>query len=210
MKKKILLALVLFCTINITLHAQYGVKYERSVSDKYKAIASVCNTEFKSVLKLRKLVQSWNIGCNYTIAKGENNYYFITTIAINRSYEYGMLKNNSLDLNLYNGEKIQLFPCNEFFNYLAHADLIFYDSFNKEFISSSTAVQNCTCSYEISKEQLLKLSENLAKSVFIHYTSKWEIPKSIVDEDGKIGLQAKIDEICSSTLKSAAKYVINN
>jgi hypothetical protein len=186
MKKILITLLVLFSVFSTSLTAQ--CKYYNKVPRTYRLLAEECDITFDVVTTLRYLVETVQTGAIISFAKGGDKYYFI--FMYNRIFtgNFEILKNNSLDLILSNGERIQIYP---------------YTNFTGKH-TGITATFYINCVYPIDKQQLLKLSENDVDLVSLHYTSETMIQGSQVDKDGVYSLDSEIEK---EKLKISAKIL---
>ncbi len=184
MKKIILLILVFVCSFGIDLGAK--CKFKKKVDSYSKSMAEYCNVTLDVCSRPVVLFSKYRTSASIAMAKGgENKYFVLFYFTRTDSKKFELLKDNSLDLFLNNGEKIQLFPSGVFSgNYLGL-------SFN--FIIK--------CLYQIDKQQLQKLAGNQVDMVSIHYTSEKELNGSQIDPEGKFSLDY---EIASKTNKANA------
>jgi hypothetical protein len=175
MKKLMLILLVIVCSFSVNLSAK--CKFKKKVDVYSQAMAENCNVVLDVCTRPAVLFSKYRTSASIAMAKGsENKYFVLFYFTRTDSKKFELLKENSLDLFLSNGEKIQLFPAGVFSgNYIG--------------LSFNFMIR---CLYQVDKQQLQKLTGNNVEMVSIHYTSEKELNGSQIDQDGKFSLDYEV------------------
>lgn len=174
MKKNLLIITVLLFAFNFNVDAQ--CKYVRKINRQIAKVANECNVTLDVATKGKPLFSKYRTTASFLMAKSGSDYYMYFAFVRNNSSRFDILKDNSLDFFLSNGDKVQLYPCGDFLG--RYAGL----SFNLVIVGL----------YQINKEQLEILAKSEVVMVSLHYTSEKELNGSQVDKDGKCSLDYEV------------------
>ncbi len=212
MKQVILFAIIFFTVISsVNAFKRSNLKQPDNI---VQTLGDTNNVKIETMTKER-LLYNWNALLSIKFAKGDGKFYLIFSYSYNPNIE--LLENNSLDLKMSNGEKIQIFPFrNSIREDYKSSGLLVYSKGEETMntgklgattISSSGTI--CHYLYQISKDQLQKFSENKVEVVNIYYSSKKDVKSKMVDQDGKYFFQYKTGSLASGILKRHAKCMLN-
>jgi len=177
MKKNILISFLLFIAISMKVNAQ--CKFEEKIDSQTQATFDMLKIPIDKVTIFQWLFGDKKTESIFAMAKNENDYYVVLKFKRSNSKTFDVLKNNSLDFTLSNGEKVQVFPVVDF----PHAW--------RGLVSDMYIL----CIYRIDKLQLIMLGKNEVETVSFHYTADIELKGSHVDAEGRFSFDYDISKL---------------
>jgi hypothetical protein len=193
MRKLLLITFSLINAISINLKGQCDFSdksYTEGISHRY-------NIPIDKMTVSLKLVWIFKTEASFEIAKNENGYYLHLKFKYPKMKRFDLLKNNSLDFILSNGEKVQLFPIQDYLS------KIYGLKVQWGFLMSAI--------YKIDDRQLWILGQNDLEVVSLHYTADNIIEGSRIDEEGKFSFSYDVSKYqFKGSVKYASLCILNN
>ncbi len=198
MRKLLLITFLLINAISINMKAQCEFSdksYTEGISYRY-------NIPIDKMTISLKLVWIFKTEASFEIAKNKNDYYLHLKFKSPNMKRFDLLKSNSLDFILSNGDKVQLFPIQDYLSKI-------YGLKGGRAVTEWGFLMNAI--YKLDAKQLWTLSQNDLEVVSLHYTADKIIEGSRIDEEGKFSFSYDVSKYqFKGSVKYASLCMLNN